>query len=110
MLQVHYNFIEDFLHLDTTKPKKEGLLHRVLPYATEQRLTSAISKVGAPVNEDIEGEICDEYLTDLFTDVFEYEPEFRNEWESASEVEKCKVNKVIKQKTTGLLKKYKNSR
>ncbi|XP_057316467.1 uncharacterized protein LOC130657490 isoform X3 [Hydractinia symbiolongicarpus] len=90
------------------KVKERSLQAKIFDYANKMRLISAISKIGAPKTPEIEEEIREEFMNDVFVDVKENEA-LQTQWESADEETKVKIRDIMKRKVDGLIKQYKQN-
>ncbi|XP_057316468.1 RNA-editing ligase 1, mitochondrial-like [Hydractinia symbiolongicarpus] len=106
--------LAEFIELcNTPQPKgkevkERSLQAKIFDYANEMRLISAISKIGAPKNPEIEEEVREEFMNDVFVDVKENEA-LQTQWESADEETKVKIKNAMKNKVNGLITKYKKN-
>ena len=80
-----------------------------MAYATEQRMTNAISKHGVPDTDLIAKRIVDEFITDIFEDIKIDEDALQILWDAAAESEKAKVKNTLVAKAKGLVNKYNNT-
>ena len=77
----------------------------MLRYVTDNRMVSAVSKIGPPESDDLEKAVEEEFMEDVFTDMLEDEKN-NTLWESCDDKQKEVVKKCLKGKTAALLKKY----
>ena len=81
-----------------------------MAYATEARLTNAISKHGIPDKDDVTTRVIDEFVKDIFVDVEEEDDALQVLWEKTPESEKAKIKNSITTKAKRLIKKFNNTR
>ena len=81
-----------------------------MAYATEARLTNAISKHGIPDKDDVTTRVIDEFVNDIFVDVEEEDDALQVLWEKTPESEKAKIKNSITTKAKRLIKKFNNTR
>ena len=81
-----------------------------MAYATEARLTNAISKHGIPDKDDVTKRVIDEFVNDIFVDVEEEDDALQVLWEKTPESEKAKIKNSITTKAKRLIKKFNNTR
>ena len=80
-----------------------------MAYATEQRLTNAISKHGVPDTDLIAERIVEEFVSDIFVDIKADDDALQILWDGAAESEKAKVKNTLVAKAKGLIKKHNNT-
>ena len=81
-----------------------------MAYATEARLTNAISKHGVPDKDDVTARIIEEFVNDIFVDVKTEDDVLQALWDNAPESEKAKIKNSVTSKAKGLIKKFNKSR
>lgn len=91
--------------------KAPTLLTKLMAYATEQRLTNAISKHGFPEDGDkeLKTRVVNEFVDDIFVDIKE-DAALNEEWENAPDSEKNKIKSKVTGKANGLIHKLKKQR
>lgn len=98
------------LQLCISDKKPPKLASQIMAYATEARLTNAISKHGIPDKDDVTTRVIDEFVNDIFVDVEEEDDALQVLWEKTPESEKAKIKNSITSKAKGLIKKFNNLR
>lgn len=81
-----------------------------MAYATEARLTNAISKHGVPDKDDVTARIIEEFVNDIFVDVKTEDDVLQALWDNAPESEKAKIKNSVTSKAKGFIKKINKSR
>lgn len=76
-------------------------------YVTEERLVSAITKVGNPGCIKTDNEIKREFFDDVITDMEQYDNALFYRWMESKDKDKNK--NIMRRKINGLLTKYKNT-
>ena len=76
-------------------------------YVTEERLVSAITKVGNPGCVKADDEIKREFFDDVIADMEQYDNVLFNRWIESED--KDKNEDIMQRKINGLLIKYKNT-
>ena len=97
------------LDLDLQK-NKTNILNLLMPLTNEQRLISAISKIGPPNDPKSQLAIENEFVEDVITDACEFSNDTKFLWDSMTEDERSKTKDIIQKKAKVLLKKYKANR
>eukprot|EP00795_Rhopilema_esculentum_P014123 gene14123-5117_t len=89
---------------NSVRPDK-AFIPLMLRYVTDNRMVSAVSKIGPPESDDLKKAVEEEFMEDVFTDMLEDEKN-NTLWESCDDKQKEVVKKCLKGKTAALLKKY----
>ena len=76
-------------------------------YVTEERLVSAITKVGNPGCIKTDNEIKREFFDDVITDMEQYDNALFYRWMESKDKDKNKD--IMRRKINGLLTKYENT-
>jgi len=90
------------------KPPK--LISKIMAYATEARLNNAISKHGAPTEDEVIKRIVKEFVDDIFVDIETEDEDLHQEWSEEAESDKAKIKTTLTSKANGLIKKINSGR
>ncbi|XP_066910287.1 RNA-editing ligase 2, mitochondrial-like isoform X2 [Clytia hemisphaerica] len=90
------------------KPPK--LISKIMAYATEARLNNAISKHGAPTEDEVIKRIVKEFVDDIFEDIETEDGDLHQEWSKEAESDKAKIKTMIASKANGFIKKINSGR
>jgi len=98
-------------HKNKKQQQKQGpkLIGKIQAYATEQRLTNAISKHGFPESREVEDRVVEEFVKDVLVDIKDDE-QLNQEYDNATEAERNKIRSALGSKAAGLIKKLKSKR
>jgi len=98
----------------TTKPKnpnagkkKQTFISKLMCYVTQQRLVSALTKVGGNDSWMLELEnIKKEFIEDVFRDVEEFDENLHKEWNELNQTERSKNMAFLEKKFDRTIKQY----
>ena len=79
----------------------------MMKFVTDNRMVSAISKIGQPETEDIEKKIEEEFISDVFADLFEADERNEPLWEACDQNQKDIVMRSLRAKTQAMIQRYK---
>ena len=89
---------------NSERPDK-AIIPIMLQYITQNRMVSAVSKIGPPETDELKKAVEEEFMEDVIADMTMDE---RNNtlWESCTDKQREVVRKCLKGKTGALLTKY----
>ena len=90
--------------------KPPELTIKIIAYATEARLKNAVSKHGAPTDDEVIKRIVKEFVDDIFVDIETEDDDLHQEWSKEAESEKAKIKTTLALKANRLIKKINSGR
>uniref|UniRef100_A0A7M5UZH0 RNA ligase (ATP) n=1 Tax=Clytia hemisphaerica TaxID=252671 RepID=A0A7M5UZH0_9CNID len=107
-------FAETILPVPKAKGAKRGiepsLIIKIMAYATVARLNNAISKHGAPTEDEVIKCIVKEFVDDIFVDIETEDEDLHQEWSKEAESDKAKIKTMISSKANRMIKKSESGR
>eukprot|EP00112_Aurelia_sp_Birch-Aquarium-sp1_P014386 Seg3103.1 transcript_id=Seg3103.1/GoldUCD/mRNA.D3Y31 product="RNA-editing ligase 2 mitochondrial" protein_id=Seg3103.1/GoldUCD/D3Y31 len=93
--------------IDNSGRPDKKMIGVMLQYVTENRMISAVSKIGPPESEDLQAAVEEEFVQDVMTDMLA-DDNVETLWDSCNDKQKDVVKKCLNGKAHGLMLKYLN--
>ena len=96
-----------FIVVDNSGRPDKKMIGVMLQFVTENRMVSAVSKIGPPESEDLQAAVEEEFVQDVMTDMLA-DDNVETLWDSCNDKQKDVVKKCLIGKAHGLMLKYLN--